>query len=98
MEGLSDSLHIMSSSLVANVQAQVLRILDDVLSLEGRALQFSAATPLLGAVPELDSMAVVSLITALEEQLGISVDDDEIDGDVFATVGSLTAFAASKLL
>ncbi|MFN7694082.1 MAG: phosphopantetheine-binding protein [Burkholderiales bacterium] len=88
----------MSSSLVANVQAQVLRILDDVLSLEGRALQFSAATPLLGAVPELDSMAVVSLITALEEQLGISVDDDEIDGDVFATVGSLTAFAASKLL
>jgi acyl carrier protein len=98
MEGLSDPLHIMSSSLVANVQAQVLRILDDVLSLEGRALQFSAATPLLGAVPELDSMAVVSLITALEEQLGISVDDDEIDGDVFATVGSLTAFAASKLL
>jgi len=98
MECLSDPLHIMSSSLVANVQAQVLRILDDVLSLEGRALQFSAATPLLGAVPELDSMAVVSLITALEEQLGISVDDDEIDGDVFATVGSLTAFAASKLL
>ncbi len=88
----------MSSVPVANVQAQVLRILDDVLSLEGRALQFSAATPLLGAVPELDSMAVVSLITALEEQLGISVDDDEIDGDVFATVGSLTAFAASKLL
>jgi acyl carrier protein len=88
----------MSSDPVANVQAQVLRILDDVLSLDGRASQFSAATPLLGAVPELDSMAVVSLITALAEQLGISVDDDEIDGDVFATVGSLTAFAASKLI
>jgi acyl carrier protein len=87
----------MSSAPVANVQTQVLRILDDVLSLDGRALQFSAATGLLGAVPELDSMAVVSLITALEEQLGISVDDDEIDGDVFASVGSLTAFAASKL-
>jgi acyl carrier protein len=87
----------MSSDPVANVQAQVLRILDDVLSLDGRALQFSAATPLLGAVPELDSMAVVSLITALEEQLGISVDDDEIDGDVFATVGSLTDFAQGKL-
>jgi acyl carrier protein len=65
-------------------QAQVLRLLDDVLSLEGRAQHFDAATPLLGAVPELDSMAVVSLITAMEEQLGISVDDDEIDGDVFA--------------
>lgn len=83
----------MSSAL----QAQVLRLLDDVLSLDGRAQQFSAGTPLLGAVPELDSMAVVSLITAMEEQLGISVDDDEIDGDVFATVGSLTAFVQAKL-
>lgn len=83
----------MSSAL----QAQVLRLLDDVLSLDGRAQQFDAATPLLGAVPELDSMAVVSLITAMEEQLGISVDDDEIDGDVFATVGSLTAFLQAKL-
>jgi acyl carrier protein len=83
----------MSSAL----QAQVLRLLDDVLSLDGRAQQFDAGTPLLGAVPELDSMAVVSLITAMEEQLGISVDDDEIDGDVFATVGSLTAFVQAKL-
>lgn len=78
-------------------QAHVLRILDDVLSLGGRASQFTDDTPLLGAVPELDSMAVVTLITALEEQLGISVDDDEIDGDVFATVGALTRFVAGKL-
>ena len=80
-----------------DLQAQVLRLLDDVLSLEGRAQSFTRATALLGAVPELDSMAVVSLMTAMEEQMGISIDDDEVDGDVFATVGSLTDFLAAKL-
>ena len=79
------------------LQAQVLRLLDDVLSLDGRAQSFNRSTALLGAVPELDSMAVVSLMTAMEEQLGISIDDDEIDGDVFANVGSLVDFVAAKL-
>lgn len=77
--------------------AEVLRILDDVLSLGGRAMAFNADTALLGAIPELDSMAVVSLITMLEERLGIVVDDDEISGDTFATVGSLCDFVTVKL-
>lgn len=76
---------------------EVLRILDEVLSLGGRSAKFSADTPLLGAIPEFDSMAVVSLITALEERLGIMIDDDEIDGQTFATVGTLTAFVSAKL-
>lgn len=80
-----------------NPLTEVLRLLDDTLSLGGRALKFQRETPLLGALPELDSMAVVSLMTALEEQLGISIDDDEVDGDVFATVGSLADFVGSKL-
>ena len=42
-------------------------------------------------------VAVVSLMTAMEERLGLSIDDDEIDGDTFATVGSLTDFVAAKL-
>jgi acyl carrier protein len=75
----------------------VLNILDSVLSLEGRAQSFTRDTALLGALPELDSMAVVSLITALEEQLGLVVDDDDIDGDTFATVGSLTDFVTARL-
>ena len=73
-----------------NVNQEVLRVLDEVLSLGGRAKAFSPDTALLGAIPELDSMAVVTLITSLEEQLGIVVDDDDIDGATFATVGSLT--------
>lgn len=80
-----------------DTQTQVLRILDEVLSLGGRALKFDAATPLLGAIPELDSMAVVTLITTLEERFGIAIDDDEISGDTFATVSSLNAMVAAKL-
>lgn len=78
------------------VQADVLRVLDDVLSLGGRSASFTADTPLLGAIPELDSMAVVTLITTLEEQFGIVVDDDDIDGDTFANVGALVAFVSTK--
>jgi acyl carrier protein len=80
-----------------NVQQEVLRILDEVLSLGGRGKAFTPDTPLLGAIPELDSMAVVTLITSLEEQLGIIVDDDDIDGATFETVGSLTGFVTGKL-
>jgi acyl carrier protein len=80
-----------------DVAHEVIRIVDEVLSLGGRSASFRRETHLLGAVPEFDSMAVVSLITAFEEQLGISVDDDEIDGQVFATIGSLTDFVSSKL-
>lgn len=80
-----------------NVNQEVLRILDEVLSLGGRAKSFGPGTPLLGAIPELDSMAVVSLITSLEEQLGIIVDDDDIDGATFETVGTLTEFVSAKL-
>lgn len=73
------------------------RLLDEVLSLDGRAAAFTRDTVLLGAIPELDSMAVVSLITAIEEQVGIVVDDDDIDGATFATVGSLADFISAKL-
>ena len=80
-----------------NVTQEVLRVLDEVLSLDGRTASFTRDTPLLGAIPELDSMAVVSLITTLEEQLGLVVNDDDIDGSTFASVGSLCDFVSAKL-
>jgi acyl carrier protein len=79
------------------VQKEVLRVLDEVLSLGGRASAFNRDTHLIGAIPELDSMAVVALITTLEERFGLVVDDDDIDGGTFATVGSLTDFVSAKL-
>ena len=81
-----------------NTQQEVLSILDEVLSLKGRSSGFSAATPLLGAMPELDSMAVVALLTTLEERFGFTVGDDEIEGTTFATVGSLVDFVDQKLV
>ena len=68
---------------------QILRILDDALGLQGRAQGFDRDTALLGAVPELDSMAVLALITGLESHFGIAFDNDDLNGSVFATVGSL---------
>jgi acyl carrier protein len=80
-----------------DVKREICTLLDEVLSLKGRAMAFDENTPLLGAIPELDSMAVVSLITAMEERYGITVDDDEIDADTFSTVGSLARFVAARL-
>lgn len=80
-----------------NISQEVLRVVDEVLGLNGRSATFTRETPLLGAIPELDSMAVVTLITSLEEQFGLVVDDDDIDGSTFATVGSLSDFVSSKL-
>ncbi len=76
---------------------EVLAVLDEVLSLRGRSAAFNLDTPLLGALPELDSMAVVGVITMLEERFGFVVEDDEIDGQTFETVGTLVAFVDRKL-
>ena len=84
------------SKVCMNIESEVLAVLDEVLSLKGRAAAFTRETHLLGAIPELDSMAVVSLITALEDRFAMVVDDDDIDGSTFATVGSLSDFVASK--
>src|SRR5258705_778679 len=82
---------------ILEIQQAVVRILDNALGLKGATAAMNAQSQLLGAIPELDSMAVLSVITALEEQFGFSVDDDEIDGSTFETVGTLTAFVNAKL-
>ncbi len=79
-----------------NTQKEVLALLDEILNLNGRSESFSLNTPLLGAIPELDSMAVVALITGFEDRFGFNVGDDEIEGSTFATVGSLVEFVKSK--
>lgn len=77
--------------------AELLKMLDETLVLEGRGLRLRPDSPLAGAVPELDSMGVMAIVNAAEERWGISVDDEEIDGEVFATVGSLQAFLQRKI-
>lgn len=55
---------------------------------------FTERTPLLGSIPELDSMAVVGILTAIEEELGITIPDDEISAETFATFADLESFIA----
>lgn len=80
-----------------NLTHQVLHVLDDALSLQGRAAGFKRGTPLLGALPELDSMAVLALITGLENHFGITFCDEDLNGSVFATVGSLSDLVEQAL-
>ncbi len=61
------------------------------------APQWQADTPLLGHVAELDSMAIVTFFTALEDDHGVFIDDDEVSAELFETLASLTAFVAEKL-
>ena len=75
----------------------VKQILIDVLNLGPAGQALGERSQLLGSIPELDSMAVVNLITALEEHFGITVEDDDISADTFETLGSLTAFVVHKL-
>ena len=78
-------------------QNQVIRILANNLNLGSRTDDLTLESPLLGVLPELDSMAVVGIITALEEQFGFSVHDDEISAENFETVATLVQFVARKL-
>ena len=80
-----------------NIQTDVKRMLARSLQLGPRADTLTAESPLLGALPELDSMAVVTILTALEDHFGFTVDDDEISAETFATLGSLVEFVEQKL-
>lgn len=72
-------------------------VLADSLQLGERADLMTASTQLLGSLPELDSMAVVTVITAIEDHFGFTVDDDEVSAEIFETVGSLSEFVDQKL-
>ena len=83
------------TSDLSNVVRNLLR---DVLALsQERVDAFDTDTPLFGALPELDSMAVASLLTEMEDRLHILIEDDDIDGDTFETFGTLVAFAQAKV-
>ena len=74
-------------------------VLTDVLGLEEeRVSGFTEATPLFGALPEFDSMAVAGLLTELEDRLGILIEDHEVDAEMMETFGALLTFARAKAL
>lgn len=81
-----------------HVDSLMRALLRDVLALPQTQVDaFDADTPLFGALPELDSMAVAGLLTEMEDRFDILIDDEDIDGDTFETFGSLVAFAQAKV-
>lgn len=80
-----------------SLEEEVRDLIDDTLSLGGRLAGMNAKGRLLGSVPELDSVGVVAILTALEERFGLTVNDDEITADTFATLGSLVEYVDQKL-
>lgn len=88
----------LSPPVSQDVEDRVRSVLADVLSLPPeRANAIERDTELFGAMPELDSMAVAGILTELEDRLDILIDDDEVDGDMFATFGALTDFVRAKV-
>lgn len=82
-----------------DVEATLRAVLVDVLGLpEAQVAAFDAASPLFGALPEFDSMAVAGLLTELEERLGILIEDHEVDADMLESFGSLLTFTRAKAL
>ncbi len=75
---------------------ETIEMVTEVLQLGERAQLFDENTLLLGSVPEFDSMAVVSVITAIEDNYGVIVDDDEVTAELFETMGTLHDFIQQK--
>ncbi len=80
-----------------NTPDRIRAILRDALHLGARADSLTAGSQLLGAIPELDSMAVVTILTMVEEEFDMTIADDEVSADAFATLQSLSDFVDAKL-
>lgn len=76
--------------------AGVVEVLVRTLGIEDRAAGLTRDTGLFGELPELDSLGVVELASALEDRFDIEIDDEDFTGEVFETVGSLTDFVAAR--
>lgn len=72
-------------------------ILESALGKRAMPRNLQDSTPLLGSIPELDSMAVLSVLTQIQEDLGCEIEDDEIEASIFETFGSLRRFVQAKL-
>jgi acyl carrier protein len=80
-----------------NTVDRLKRIIRDALHLGERADALGSASPLLGAIAEFDSMAVVTVLTMIEDEFDFSISDDEVSADIFATLGTLAAFVDGKV-
>jgi acyl carrier protein len=81
-----------------NTLSTVRSILIRALQLGAKSADLQRETALLGNLPEIDSMAVVHVLAAIEDHFGVVIADDEVSADTFATLGTLADFVEAKLL
>lgn len=94
-----EGIQIVALNDSGEVEATLRALLVDVLGLsKDRVDSFNEETELFGALPELDSMAVATLLTGLEDRLGMLIEDDDVEAEDFMTFGRLLAFARRKAL
>lgn len=85
-------------SLSVNISSDEVRnVLGEVLQLGDRVCDLLPETSLIGNLPELDSMAIITVITALEEQFKIVFEDDDDISSAFETIASLVKYIESKI-
>lgn len=72
-------------------------VLADELGIGDRLLRMLETDPLLGGVPELDSVAVLRVVLALEDRFGFTFGSDELTHTLFESLASMAAFVAQKL-
>ena len=83
----------------AAIDAALRAVLADALGLDpARVAEFGGETGLFGHLPELDSMAVATLLTEIEDRLRIVIEDDEVEGEMLETYGALLAFVEGKVV
>jgi acyl carrier protein len=75
---------------------EVRRLLADVVG-DPTAATLPADTPLLAGGLGLDSVAVVRLLGAIRDRLGVDVADEDLDLESLATVGTLAGFVAARI-
>jgi acyl carrier protein len=71
---------------------EIKELVAKTLGIEDRIGSMDASTPLLGEMPELDSLAVVEIAAGIEDRFHFQVDDADFTAEVFETLGSLAAF------
>lgn len=79
------------------VDAKLREVLVDILAIDLECVAaFDGDTGLFGHLPELDSQAVATLLTEIEDRFEIVIDDEDVDGEMLETFGGLRSFVRAK--
>ncbi len=79
-----------------SLQQEIKQLLKETLQIDDTE-SWDAETEILGSIPEFDSMAIVTVLTLVEENYGIIIEDDEVSAEVFETLGALVEFISEKI-